>query len=166
MPIDGERELQEDEGTPPLDAAHEASVEPPRLVLEETVLDRDARGAERAKASPVHLRERVAHRGDDTCDARFADRVDARRGPAVMRAGLEGHDERRAVRSRTGSAERLDLRVSLARRAVPTLTHGDAVAHHDCADEWIRARPPSALRGEAEGSLHVCREIVRHGWRC
>ena len=72
-----------------------------------------------------------------------------------MRARLEGHVERRALRRVAGRVERHDLGVRAALPLVPALADDLAVPDDDRADDRVRVRrPPPALR-ELERALEA-----------
>ena len=62
------------------------------------LVDLDAGGAQPGDAVARDVRVGVLDADDDPRDARRDDRVGARRGPAVVRAGLERREERRPLR--------------------------------------------------------------------
>src|SRR6202008_4337235 len=115
---EGRRELHDDQWTSALDARDEARVEAARLRLEHARSDLDVRGAQESEALAVAARIRVAHRRHDTADPGLADRVDARRRAADVRARLEGRVQSGATGAVARLAERDYLGVRLACRGV------------------------------------------------
>ena len=162
--IDGDRELHQHRGPPALEARDKSGVEALGLVSEQALFDLDAGGAQTAYALSVGARIGVAHRDDDPGDPRLANRVDARRRPAMVRAWLEVRVEGGAPGILTCIAERVDLGVRLARSAVITLADDLAIANDDRADERIGTRPASGARGEAKRAAHV--RALRFGHGC
>ena len=82
-----------------------------------------------------------------------------------MRAGLEIHVEGRAACAILRLAQRVHLRVRLARGAVVALADHLAVADDDRADQRIRARPAGRPRGQPERASHVRGvRVLAHGW--
>ncbi|OLC04204.1 MAG: hypothetical protein AUI15_01305 [Actinobacteria bacterium 13_2_20CM_2_66_6] len=161
--VDGGGELQQHERPSALESRHESRVEALSLLLEDPLLDLDPRGAQPANALAVGARIGVAHRDDDARDLRIADRIDARRRAALVRARLEVREESGAARFLAGFAESVDLSVRLAGRAVITLADDLAVPDHDGAHERIGAGPARRARREAERATHVSRVRVGHG---
>ena len=116
-------------------------------------LHRDAcvasrRGAQSADAFPVGPRIWVAHRDDNSRDPGLSDGIDARGRPALVRAGLQVREKRRAACRRAGFAELEQLDRASGNRAVDVVARIPMLA--DCADiESLRAEvapPPDAAR--------------------
>ena len=107
----------------------------PRLVLsprshEIPKVGRDA-GRAQALGAASGLGARIRAGGDDLVDAGLEDPLDAGRGPAVVRARLERHEERRPPRARPGLVERDDLGVRAARRLGDPLAHDLSLGRDD-----------------------------------
>ena len=78
--------------------------------------DLDARFSQPSDARSCHLGVRILDPNHDACDAGLDDRIDARRGAAMVTARFERGDKRCAVRSSASCVERHDLGVTCARR--------------------------------------------------
>src|SRR5207253_5601553 len=78
----------------------------------------------------TRLRIGIAHRGDDAPDPGRPNRVGAWRCLAVMRARLEGHDERGPARLVAGSVQRGELGVGAAEFGVPPFRDGLVAAQY------------------------------------
>ena len=131
-----------------------------RLLGADADIDRDAVLAQPRMALAGDLGVRVFQRRDDARDARRQDGVDAGRGLAVMRAGLERRVKRRAARRLPGAAQRLDLGMRPPARLGPAAPDHDAVAHHHGADRRVRPRiaepaPPERQRQRHEAGVEV-----------
>jgi len=162
-PVDGDGELQKHGRPSALDARQESRVQAFRLFAHQALFDRDAVGAHSPDPFAVGARIGIADGHDDTRDSGVADRVDAGRREAVVRARFEIRVQRRAARGLAGFPKRVDLRVRLACRVVVALADDRAVSDDDCPDEWVRARPPRSARGEAKRSPHVPAVQIGHG---
>ena len=71
-----------------------------------------------------------------------------------MRARLERHVERRALRELACHAQRVDLRVRRAGLAVPTRSDDAAALHDDGADHRVRRGPPLGIARELQRLPH------------
>ena len=99
--------------------------------------DGDPRGSQPRVPLPAHQRIGILHRRDDTSDAGRDDCVGAGGRGAEMRAGFEGHIERRAARRLAGlsDGDALGMRpAALRRRPAP---HDRMVFDEDRADSGI-----------------------------
>ena len=97
------------------------------LVRAEPGFDRDPAFAELGVTLPRHLRIDVLQRRHHAGDPGLDDGVDARRRLAVMRARLERHVERCALRGLAGALERLGLGVRPSAGLGPAAADDDAV---------------------------------------
>src|SRR4029077_13201133 len=90
---------------------------------------------------------RVELSGYHASDTRGGESIHTRRRCAVVRAGLEGHVDRRVAHllTRGFESDALGVRASLA--LVPTFADHLIVRNHDSPDDRIRvSRPPPPLR--------------------
>ena len=86
------------------------------------------------------------------------DRLDAGRLAALVGAGLERHVHRRPARVLAAGAavgQRRPLGVQAAELGVEALPDNLPVAHHDGADQRIRADPPPPALGQLQRAPQV-----------
>ena len=152
--IDGRRELQGDERPVGLETRkEERSVLRGGLVREQADLRFDARALQHFDAA-ARLDIGIAHRRDDAPHAGRADRIRAGRRLALMRAGLEGDDERRPAGLFARGMQGVQLRMRAAEFGVPAFGDRLVAPQHHGADERIggHATPPAPR--QLERSTH------------
>ncbi len=154
LPVEAERRLDRDERDLADDVLGEGLVQGRVPLREQADRDVEAGLFEPADALRVDERIGVEGRNDHPPEPGGEDRVDARRGPAPVDAGLQSQVQRRPLGALSGQAQGQDLRVGLARSPVVAVPGEDPVADDDGADEGIGARPPPGLLGQAVGHLH------------
>ena len=110
-----------------------------RLRLTRADLDADPLVAQCGHPPPVDQRVRVEHGNNDTPRAGGDERRHARRGAALMDAGLERDVHVSASRRVPGAPQSVDLRMRLAGAAVRADGHRRAVAGDDTAHHGVRA---------------------------
>ena len=141
--VERDRGLQAQPRQAALHARDEADVERARLVGTGTVDDVDAGGGEPRCALAGDERIRIAHRHHDAADAGGDQRVGAGWRAAVVRAGLERDDDRRAAHvdaARGSVAQGHDLGVRAARfLRVAAARDGSVGRDDDAADARVRA---------------------------
>src|SRR6202022_4317509 len=100
----------------------------------------------------------------DTPDAGIKDRVRARRGPTAMTARFERDIERRALKVRSvGVADRLDLCMRGAERAVKPLADDLVLAPDDRPHDRVRADAAAAPLGQLDRPREV--EAIRFAFK-
>ncbi len=120
---------------------------------EQSDLDFDP-GAFQNVRAPARLGIGIADRRDDPSHARGPDGVGARRRLAMVRAGLEGHDQRSAPCLVACGNQRVQLRMGAAEFGMPPFGDDVLAAQHDGTDDGIRRNAPPAAPGELEGAAH------------
>ncbi len=153
-PVERERGLQQHEGTAAAGRGQEACVDRLRFPGEQAGRHAQARGAEQPQAAAADARVRVADRRHHARDPARPHERRAGRRASVVRAGLERHVERRALRPRSGAAERQHLRVRSARPRVEALADDPLAPRHHAAHERVRVRLAEAARRERERAPH------------
>ncbi len=116
--------------------------------------DHDPAFAKPGVALPRHLRIDILQRRHHAGDAGLDDGVGARRRLAVMRARLERHVERCALRGLAGALQRLGLGVRPPARLGPAATDDDAVLDDHRADRRIGPGPAEPAAAECQRKLH------------
>ena len=152
--VDGRCELQRDERPVRLLPREEKrGVLRGRLLREQPDLRFDA-GALQNLDAAARLEIRVAHRRDHAPHAGRADRIRAGRRLALMRAGLEGDDERRPAGLFARGMQGVQLRMRAAEFGVPAFGDRLVAPQHHGADERIggHATPPAPR--QLERSTH------------
>ena len=115
--------------------------------------DLDACLAEQLAASRSQ-RVRVSHGGDHPRYARSDDGVGARRLLAMMRAGLEGDDQRRPSSPITCICQRHSLSVPVAILRMPSFAYDFTIFEHHRTDERIMLNSPPTSQRQIEGTAH------------
>ena len=152
--VDGGGELERDERTIGLlSGKEERRVERGGLFREQADLRLDT-GALQHFDAASRFGIGIAHRRDDAPDAGGTDGVGARRRLAVMRARLEGDDERRPARLVAGREQRRELGVRTAILGVPPLRDRFIAAEHHGADEGIGGDATPSTPRELERAAH------------
>jgi hypothetical protein len=161
-----DRELQGDVRAAVAHAAEMPRMGAPRLLGADADLDRDAMLAQPRMPLAGNRRVRILQRRDDARDARRHDGLDAGRGLAVVRTGLERGVERRAACRVAGPPQRLDLGMRPPARLGPAAPDHDAVAHHHGADGRVRPGIAEPAPPERQRQAHeACIEVRAHpGW--
>ena len=72
-----------------------------------------------------------------------------------MRTWLERHVERRPACQLPRHTERMNLRMRLARRTVPTTRNDRPIAHDECPHERIRRRTPARKLRQMQSLAHI-----------
>ena len=145
-----------------LHARDVAGMNAARFVGAKTDIDRDAFGAQPLVALAGDFRIGIFQRRHHARDAGLDDGVGAGRRLALMRARLERHVHRGALRGFLGVPQRLDLGMRAAAGLRPAAAKDDAVLHDHRADRRIgpgRAQPAPA---ERQRQRHEAR-VVRFG---
>ena len=108
------------------------------------------------RPAPAGVQRGVVGGDDDAFDPRLADRVGARRRPALVAARLERDVQRRATEVlRPGGTNRLDFRVGAPELAVKALAEDLTVPGDHGADERIGADLATALLSQLDRSGKV-----------
>src|SRR6185369_7105606 len=115
-----------------------------------TDLDVDPGRPQPLETAPGDPRIGIAVAGHDLGDPRRDHRVSARRRAAVVRAGLQGHIERRAARPLSGVAERLDLGMRTADLAMPAAADDLVPLHENGTDHRIGRSAVAPAGGQPE----------------
>ena len=121
----------------------------------------DSRGTQTREARTRDPRIRVFERRDDARHPGRDQRVGARRGAPVMRAGLERDVRGRAAGAITGSRERAGFGVRASGRLGGALADDLAVAHEHAADPRIRRGTTTGGGAHLQRLRH--RLVVAHG---
>jgi hypothetical protein len=152
--VEGDRGLQEDEGTPARSGDEEPLVERARLRFRDADGDGKPGAAQRAQAGAVHLRVRVLDGDHDAPHAGRRDHRGARRRPSVVRAGLESDVQRGPASVRGRAAKRSDLGMLASGAAMERLADHAAALDHDASHHrvWVGLSAPAA--GERERPAH------------
>ena len=132
---------------------------PPGLVLdagldEVRVLDLDSRSAKDLEPSS-RTRVRIERGCDDAAHPGGEHGLGARRRRSMVRAGLHGHEERRALGQVSRRLEREHLRVRLALSPVPALADDLAVPDNNGSNDGVRMRRPASLLRQLERPREV-----------
>src|SRR5262249_12076040 len=104
---------------------------------------------------------RVAHRHDHAREPGAGHERRAGRRAADVRAGLEGHVERRSARPLARPGQGLDLGVRAARALVESLAHHAAALHDHAAHDRVRIGLAEAPRSQEKGAPHPP-DVVAH----
>lgn len=135
-----------------------AGVRARRLRRPDADVDRDFVGAQAGMALTGNVGVWILNRGDDAGDAGGDDGVGAWRGPAVMRARLEGHVKRRALGRGAGAIDRLGFGMRSATRLGPAAADNDAparlVSHQNRTDGGIGPRVAKPTATERQRQRH------------
>ena len=130
-------------------------VESRRVVLEQTLFDRDASLAQAREPTAADARVGILHGGDDTRDARPENALSARTSPADMTTGLEGHKQGAASCPLPGGVERVNLGMRFAGALVPAVADDHTVGRNDDgAHHGIRRGAPGPARRVKECAPH------------
>ncbi len=132
-----------------------------RCRREEARFHLHARGAQARVTLPAHERVGILESGDHAAHARGDERVGARRRPAMVAAGFEGHVGRRACRGFGAGRQRLRLGVRFARTLVPALADDPPGLRDHAAHAGIGRGGVAPVGGEGDGARH--QGMVRGG---
>ncbi len=116
----------------------------------------DPGGAEALEARAVGLGIGVTDGRDDPAHTRLDERVRAGRRAAVVGAGLERDEERRAARARACRLQRDDLGVRAARPLVPALPDDLAVPYEHGSHDRVRRGRSTPSLSQLERALEPC----------
>jgi hypothetical protein len=111
-------------------------------------------------APPGRLGRRIVGCDDDARDAGLEDRLGARRGSAVVGAGLERDVEGGAGRVLAAGRESHALRVSLSGGLGYALADHPAVLHEHGPDHRVRTGPAASFGGQLDGPKEVSRVAI------
>ena len=106
----------------------------------------------------------IAHGGDDPGHTRADDRVGARRLLALMRAGLEGDDQRRPSSPLAGVGQRHRFGVPITVLRMPSFAYQLTVPEYDRSHQRILLDLSPTPPGEVEGTGH-CLPLVHSSAR-
>ena len=146
-------------GRPFGDAHDVAGMHAARLVGAEADIDRDAFVAQPLMALAGDFRIGVFQRRHHARDAGLDDGVGARRRLALMRARLERHVHRGALRRLLGAAQRLDLGMRAAAGLRPAAADDDAILDDHRADRRIGPGVAEPAPAERERQRHEARVV-------
>ena len=107
-----------------------------------------------AQTAPLVHGVRIPDSTDETRYSRIYNRLSAWRCSALRGTGLECDVEGSALCAITGTSQRQHLGMCRTGLLVITGTNKHTLANHYCADRWIRAREPNALRGKRYRRFH------------
>ena len=155
LPVERHRGLERDEGTVRRHPRKKRCVLPPRFRRADARHDLDPRRLEHGDPTPFDKRIWVTERHHDTRDPRGDHRLGTGARPPLMRTRLERHVERRPTCQLPRHAERMNLRVWLARRTVPAARNDRPIAHDECPHERIRRRTPARKLRQMQSLAHI-----------
>src|SRR6516162_812465 len=152
--VRGHRKLQDHMRAAIADAAKMAGVIVGCFRREKTGVDCDPHGAQSGVALTRNFRVGIPDRSHHPRNPGGNDRVDARRRLAEMRARLERHIERGALRLTISAVQRHRLCMRTTARLGPAPPDNDAVLDHDRADGRVRPGAAESAPAERESKLH------------
>ena len=155
LPVKRHRRLERDEGALRCHPFQKNLILPPRFALTYAGHNFDSCRPKQRKPSTRNERIRIGERDNDARNPRCYYRLDAWRRAPVMRARFERHIEGRPAREFSRHPQRVNLRVRLARRAMPPARDDRALPYNDRADEWIRRRAPARKVRDAQRLAHI-----------
>ena len=158
LAVERHRRLEQDPGPAGAGALAKGLVEQPRAVGQIAVGEHhlDAVVAQDPQAAAGGVLGRVVGGDHHAQDPGLADRVGARRRAAVVAAGLQRHVQRGVGQVvSAGGANRLDLGVGRAERAVKALADRPVAVGDHRPDQRVGADPAAALLGELDRASQV-----------
>ena len=138
LAVERHRRLECHEGTLCRHPFEKNFVLPPCFVLAYACCDLDARRREQMDAAPRDQGVRVRERNDDAREPCRNHSLGTWPCAPVMRTGLKRHIERRPACKLARHAQRMNLRMRLARRAMPAARNDRPISHDDRTDQRIR----------------------------
>ena len=155
LPVERHRCLERDEGALRRHPREKRSVLPPRFRRADARHNLDPRRLEHGDSAPRNKRIWITERHHDTRDPCGDHRLGTGARPPLMRTRLECHVERRTACQLPRHAQRMNLRVRLARRTMPTTRNDRPIAHDECPHERIRRRTPARKLRQMQSLAHI-----------